>query len=75
MKRALLVLTLIIGLVSCEPKPNPVNTANMADAKEKIKIEQLMPEIGHGLYRVTINDSTTILIYRGVESCTMIKLN
>ena len=29
---------------------------------------------GHGLYKVKVDDTTTVLIYRGVESCTMIQL-
>jgi hypothetical protein len=33
-----------------------------------------MAEIGHGLYKVKVDDTTTVLIYRGVESCTMIQL-
>jgi hypothetical protein len=34
----------------------------------------LMNEINHGLHLIEIIDSTQVLIYRGVESCTMIQL-
>ena len=40
----------------------------------KLKSEKIMSEVGHGLYKVKVDDSTTVLIYRGVESCTMIQL-
>jgi hypothetical protein len=36
--------------------------------------ELLMTEVSHGLHRITLDDGTTVLIYRGVESCTMIQL-
>ena len=38
------------------------------------KVEKIMDEIGHGLYKVKLDDTTTILLYRGVESCTMLQL-
>lgn len=39
-----------------------------------IKLEKVMDQIDQGLYKFQLNDSTTILIYRGVESCTMLQL-
>lgn len=53
-----------------------VETTNQKEelVNNKPKIEHLMGEIKHGLNRVTIDDTTTILIYRGVESCTMIEI-
>ena len=39
-----------------------------------VKVTHLMGQISHGLNLVTINDTSEILIYRGNESCTMIKL-
>jgi hypothetical protein len=42
--------------------------------EEKIKPEKLMDAVDHGLHRVVIDDTTTILIYIGTESCTMIQL-
>lgn len=38
-----------------------------------ILIKKLSDEVQHGLYEIKIDDSTTVLLYRGVESCTMIK--
>ena len=46
---------------------------NNTDSNE-LKSEKIMSEVGHGLYKVKVDDSTTVLIYRGVESCTMIQL-
>lgn len=50
------------GLIKSET-PNPT-----------VKIEKITNEVGHGLNKIKIDDSTTVLIYRGVESCTMIQL-
>lgn len=55
-------------MVSCN-----VDTKDNRDSN-KLKAEKIMNEIGHGLYKVKVDDSTTVLIYRGVESCTMIQL-
>lgn len=38
-----------------------------------ITIQKLSGEIPKGLYRIKVSDSTTLLIYRGTESITMIK--
>jgi hypothetical protein len=38
-----------------------------------VTIKKLSGEVEHGLYEIKIDDSTTVLLYRGVESCTMIK--
>ena len=56
-------------MVSC----NVDTKVNNTDINE-LKAEEIMGEIGHGLYKVKVDDSTTVLIYRGVESCTMIQL-
>lgn len=50
------------------------NTPTEDKPTNEPKVEKILSEIDHGLYKVQINDSTTILIYRGVESCTMIQL-
>ena len=63
---ALLFITLLLsacGQTPTEDKPT-----------SEIKLEKVMNEIDHGLYKFQLNDSTTILIYRGVESCTMLQL-
>jgi len=43
------------------------------EEKTGVIIRKISDEVGHGLYEIKIDDSTTILLYRGVESCTMIK--
>ena len=57
-------------MVSC----NVDTKDNTKEDSNKLKAEEIMGEIGHGLYKVKVDDSTTVLIYRGVESCTMIQL-
>lgn len=44
------------------------------DLNQNIQIQKIASEVDHGLHKVTINDTTVVLIYRGVESCTMIKI-
>ena len=53
-----------------------VNKSNTSNAKDnKPKVESIMDELDHGgLYKVKLDDSTTILIYRGNQSCTMLQL-
>ena len=58
-------------MVSCNVDTKVNNTKE--DSNE-LKAEEIMGEIGHGLYKVKVDDTTTVLIYRGVESCTMIQL-
>ena len=58
-------------MVSCNVDTKVNNTKE--DSNE-LKAEEIMDEIGRGLYKVKVDDSTTVLIYRGVESCTMIQL-
>jgi hypothetical protein len=64
------VLALII---SCED-PHRVPTAQKTISVTPAVDEHLMNEVSHGLHKIQINDSTTILLYRGVESCTMIQI-
>lgn len=63
MKIIIILLTLTI-MSCCEPNTNG----------NEPKSEKIMDEVGHGLYKVKLDDTTTILIYRGVESCAMIQL-
>lgn len=65
--KTILAILLTSIMMSCDTKVS--NT----DSNEP-KAEKIIGEVGHGLYKVQINDSTTVLIYRGVESCTMIQL-
>jgi hypothetical protein len=65
--KTILAILLTSIMMSCDTKVS--NT----DSNEP-KSEKIIDEVGHGLYKVQLNDSTTVLIYRGVESCTMIQL-
>lgn len=65
--KTILAILLTSIMMSCDTKVS--NT----DSNEP-KSEKIIGEVGHGLYKVQLNDSTTVLIYRGVESCTMIQL-
>lgn len=47
---------------------------NQHNDHKTIKIECVMNEVEHGLNKVQLDDSTTILIYRGTESSAMIQL-
>jgi hypothetical protein len=70
MKIITILLTLTI-MSCCELNTN-TKVSNVESNEPKV--EKIMDEIGHGLYKVKLDDSTTILLYRGVESCTMIQL-
>jgi hypothetical protein len=67
--KTILAILITVLMVSC----NVDTKVNSTDSNE-LKAEEIMGEIGHGLYKVKVDDSTTVLIYRGVESCTMIQL-
>lgn len=71
MKNILFLLS-ILFITSCEVNEKTNVTISKSDSP--VKVEHLMGEVSHGLNKVTLNDSTTILIYRGVESCTMLQL-
>lgn len=70
MKNIILFLS-ILFITSCGVNEK---TSDVYKSDSPIKVEHLMNEVSHGLYKVTLDDSTTILIYRGVESCTMLQL-
>jgi len=62
---------ILFCITSCNTVSNtPVTT----QPTNLLKAEKIMDEVDHGLYKVKLNDTTTILIYRGVESCTMLQL-
>ena len=65
-------IVLLTLLTSCGCKYTKNN--NVIKTDNKIKVEHLMDEMSFGLNKVVLEDSTTILIYRVVESCTMIEL-
>jgi hypothetical protein len=66
----LLTLTIIALKGDKKLPPDPINK----EVVNPLVIKRLMHEVEHGLTEVKLNDSTTILIYRGVESCTMLQL-
>jgi len=69
--KTILAILITVLMVSCNVDTKVNNTKE--DSNE-LKAEEIMDEIGRGLYKVKVDDSTTVLIYRGVESCTMIQL-
>jgi hypothetical protein len=71
MKKLLIIGFIISGLSSCLSKELGEEVPTITS---EIKVEMLSKQINHGLYKITIDDTTQILIYRGVESCTMIRL-
>jgi hypothetical protein len=71
MKTIITILLTLTIMSCCELNTN--TKVNNVGSNEP-KVEKIMDEIGHGLYKVKLDDTTTILIYRGVESCTMIQL-
>jgi hypothetical protein len=73
MKTTITILLTSIMMSCCEPNTNTKTKVNNVKSNET-KSEKIMGEIGHGLYKVKLDDTTTILLYRGVESCTMIQL-
>jgi hypothetical protein len=71
MKTIITILLTLTIMSCCELNTNTkVNNVGSNETKS----EKIMDEIGHGLYKVKLDDTTTVLIYRGVESCTMIQL-
>jgi hypothetical protein len=71
MKTIITILLTFTIMSCCEPNTN--TKVNNVDSNEP-KSDRIMGEIGHGLYKVKLDDTTTILLYRGLESCTMIQL-
>jgi hypothetical protein len=71
MKKLLIIGFIISGLSSCLSKELGEEVPTITS---EIKVEMLSKQINHGLYKITIDDTTQILIYRGIESCTMIRL-
>ena len=69
--KTILAILLTFIIMSCNVDTKVSNTDSIVNEP---KVEKIIGEINHGLFKVQLNDSTTILIYRGVESCTMIQL-
>jgi hypothetical protein len=71
--KKLILLLVFITVTSCNDKPKPPVAAKIVSASPA-NVEHLMSEVDFGLNKIKVNDSTTILIYRGTESCTMMQL-
>lgn len=72
MKKLLLLFPISI-IVSCVQPETPIQNIQSING-QRINITHLSKEVVHGLNKVVIDDTTTILIYRGVESCAMIQI-
>ncbi len=73
MKELIGIISILTLLSSCDT-PKTITKQNDIEAETGVKVQKLMETIEPGLFKVEINDSTTILLYRGVQSCTMIKI-
>ena len=78
MKKFLLALPIL--LLSCsfpqEPQGKSVDKLDgyTPNHLKHLEIKMVSEEIEHGLYKITIDDTVHVLLYRGVESCTMIQV-
>lgn len=68
-------VVLVVTLLSCNANKTPKTPKTyIPDHKENFTIETLSDEVDQGLHKITIDDTVHILIYRGVESVTMIQI-
>jgi len=84
MKKLITILTMLTIMSCGERIENTINIRNLKKInKQQIKnikntdnveIQHIISEVDDGLNKIKLNDSTTILIYRGMQSCTMIQL-
>jgi hypothetical protein len=70
MKKIITISLLALTITSCSVNENVENPQELG----LIKVESLMGTVDQGLHKIQLNDTTTILLYRGTESCTMIQL-
>lgn len=74
----ILLLLLVFGTIAAITSFSITKAAQKKDKQidlnQNIQIQKIASEVDHGLHKVTINDTTVVLIYRGVESCTMIQI-
>jgi hypothetical protein len=64
----------ILAFMGCRDSISPAPQQKEVNQTSPLSDRHLMGEISHGLHMISINDSTQVLIYRGVESCTMIQI-
>jgi hypothetical protein len=78
MKKLLLIVPLVFAACSFpqDVQGDSVKTldGSTPDHINRLEIEKMSDEIYKGLYKITIDDTVHILIYRGVESVTMIQV-
>ena len=73
MKKIFYVMPLMA--ISCS---NPHSSQTHEDVIAKstsVNVETFINEVPFGLNKVKVNDSLTVLIYRGTESCAMIQID
>jgi hypothetical protein len=69
-----IILSLVaVAATSCQLLPEMPHVEKSRSTSSSSD-EFIMEEVSHGLHKIQINDSTTVLLYRGVESCTMIQI-
>ena len=73
MKKILLITAIALTGCAMEEPKKSTETAKEVN-KTTLRQEKLMGTVPYGLSKIEINDSTTILLYRGSKSCTMIQL-
>lgn len=71
MKRLIMIAAL--GLAACNDAQDCKDPSTYLP-KHKVAIEPLSNQVEQGLHKITIDDTVHILIYRGVESVTMIQI-
>ena len=72
MKRLMIIAGL--GLAACHDAQHCKDPSTYIP-KHKVSIETLLNnQVNQGLHKITIDDTVHILIYRGVESVTMIQI-
>lgn len=72
MKRLMIIAAL--GLAACNDAQHSKEPSTYIP-KHKVSIETLLSEqVNQGLHKITIDDTVHVLIYRGLESVTMIQI-
>lgn len=74
MKNIILALSIMTLMVSCDNQKKIPAQKIVEVGSSPLVDEHIMSEVSHGLHKIKIDDTTTILLYRGVESCTMIQI-
>ncbi len=78
MKRLLLAMPLVFMACSFPKTPQGESVDKLdgyiPDHVNRLKVEMMSDEIAKGLYKIIIDDTVHILLYRGVESVTMIQV-